>query len=78
MIINVTQRHIDQGCRGSVYSCPIARAIQEKTGVLCGVRYDHVFIRGRELHLPHKAFVFITNYDEGEPVQPFRFELEGV
>ena len=77
MRVQVTQDHIDNGCRGLMGSCPIALAVRELTGannvlVLdCGVIAD-----GRDSGIPREAREFVRRFDNGEKVQPFDFEID--
>ena len=81
MVITVTQKHIDNGRRGLMLSCPIALAIKERTGlsvVIVG-RYISVYTNNidlRQCKTSEKALGFIYDFDSGINVKPFTFECE--
>ncbi len=80
MIIKVTQEDIDEGIKGSDGSCPIALACETAgmeqpcvddssvTWIIDGV--------AKFSSLPMSASNFIWNYDMGDTVEPFSFEIE--
>lgn len=80
MIINVTQYHIDRGCRESCRGCPIALALSD-----AGVSDPHVegdqagAMRADGLHdwfrLPSRVRRFIQAFDAGSAVEPFSFPM---
>lgn len=80
MKIYVTWEHIREGKdnRGCAMTCPIAWAMRDAGCVDPVVSDRHVewgadaFERG---HLPTDAQVFIRNFDDGQPVEPFSFEI---
>ena len=81
MKITVTQQHIDEGQRGSSTRDPIAFAmadawcIQPYAGVARLFWYDE----SGEKHtadITEQLYEFIRAFDQGEPVQPFEFELK--
>ena len=81
LIVDVTQEDINEGkaCVGS--SCPISTAVKRK-GV-SRVRTDLQKIQyttpeGKRLYYftPTKAQQFLFNFDLGNPVKPFRFQLQ--
>lgn len=76
MKIKVTEEHIAKGRRGCCERCPVALAIREMTPCE-SVRVSSVILRIADTHvaLPWHAGVFVTDYDQGRPVQPFEFEL---
>lgn len=80
MIIKVTQEHIDEGFPGEADSCPVALAIQQKTGDLhATVNAKCIFFRYRSKDktrkTPKKVVNFIKKFDSGDKVKPFSFEL---
>lgn len=83
--INVTQQHIDKGCRIQASNCPIALAIDEllKEPLQAWVCQSNIGIgaEGEERfryqeNTPESAKEFITRFDAGEPVEPFSFDLD--
>ncbi len=81
--INVTQRDIDQGCRASVRSCPIARALSRHLPKFPGCDYVSAFPNLLTLgqafwyaRTPPSASAFILAFDSTEPVRPFSFVAE--
>jgi len=82
MIIKVTQEHIENGCKKACLFCPVALALEARTGKEWSVGiYDayctHKSDDGPTLHtLPDSAKDFILYFDSGLPVEPFEFELE--
>jgi hypothetical protein len=88
IIVNVTQEDIDQGCRKSSSSCPIARAFLRATGtaewVNVGAVQIHWLMRSGVRYcanLPDEAIQFIAEFDRSKKrVQkthpsPVQFEL---
>ena len=81
MKISVIQHHINTGVRGNCKSDPIALAlidagcVQPYAGVTRLFWYDG----DGEKHtaeITEQLYEFIRAFDQGEPVQPFEFELE--
>ncbi len=81
MTIHVTQAHIDAGIRSECRLCPIALALQAAISRDVQVMSGSFLVFGgggyvASLHaLPEEVSVFIINFDEGSPVQPFSFEV---
>lgn len=76
MRIAVTEQDIKEGRQGSYLSCPIALAIQRTTearSVLVGRRTANV--DGTVFVLPASAEFFVGDFDAGESVEPFEFDL---
>lgn len=81
--IKVTQDLIDSGVRLSSVSCPIAKALR-LAGYECTVTqtdvsfylHKHSENRYATSQLPAMARLFVRNFDDGNPVNPFEFELE--
>jgi hypothetical protein len=79
--IRVTNRAIINGDRHSQTECPIALAMRSlfRHGEWLRVRDDEVRIG--DLHcyhcipLPKSAKIFISRFDEGNPVKPFSFTI---
>jgi len=58
-------------------TCPIARAIQRKTGDIDAyVGPYNAYICGDVFELPEEAIIFVNRYDNGKEVSPFKFNLE--
>lgn len=78
--VQVTQKHIEKGARNNSGKCPIALALRSigatrvgVGGALCRFRIEgakHELVR-----LPKKARDFVENFDDGNPVRPFRFTI---
>lgn len=91
MIIEVTKRDISLGIRRSSCYCPIAIATSRKIAEARQTR-NFTFDVAREyanyippgmsvldsqrVNLPSEAIVFVRDFDNGKPVNPFSFELE--
>ena len=78
MRIDVTQEDIDRGKRSRPCECPLAIAASRATGRPCSVGLDRIgFDDGLALEwpLPDIAFKFRWDFDNGQPVQPFGFDL---
>ena len=84
MKIPLTQKHIDDGVKGSCGWCPAALAINDATGgnkvsvdpkrTCWGTKPN-----GHWKHCidtPPAVREFLDRYDSGLPVEPFEFELE--
>ena len=81
MRVKAEGRHIEHGKQCQCYACPIALAVCEAAGTE-RASVDGSCIQWRESDgwkvgaTPEKARQFITAFDNGDPVQPFEFELE--
>lgn len=77
MLIEVKQKHIDEGAKGSCSRCPIALALLDAghRDVWIGNITLYTSVR-KETYLPPKAIQWINNFDDGLPVLPFSFEIE--
>ena len=89
MIIEVTEKHIEDGIRKNCEHCPVALAVREATGsrsaLVSVYPYDeeHTEI---ELHIPGDKIrrirapkivdSFASSFDKGIEVHPFTFELD--
>jgi hypothetical protein len=74
--IDVTAQDITGALRRVCGSCPVARALRRCSGeehVLVGVCRGIVGLAA--VDLPIEAQQFIAAFDDGEPVQPFTFEV---
>lgn len=75
MSVDVTQEHIDKGMRDSCLSCPIALALKKKGDRLVRVRNTVAYVANMPYQLPQEAIAFILDFDHGELVKPFSFEM---
>jgi len=79
ILINVTARDIRLGEPKSHRQCPIARAIYRHfPGRLVEVSGARAWLDADKLYgvyLPESAVQFISAYDQGDDVEPFRFRL---
>ena len=83
MRIEVTAEYIAKGKRGVACECAIARAlIRMGLGSLPFVQpwgappYVQLSRHGLMLELPGNAAIVARNWDDGEDVEPFAFELD--
>jgi hypothetical protein len=76
MKISVTEEHIAIGKRSDCDACPAALAIFEATGKRVAVADHHLRWRGREMWSPPSVCEFVRQFDSGNPVGPFQFELD--
>lgn len=78
MIIKVTQKHIDAGCKESISSCPVALALQEQLhlqGWAVEVDSCTLVLAGESFTSPGSVDDFISLFDNGLPVKPFSFRI---
>lgn len=82
MTIEVNQEDIDKGERNAAHSCPIAYAIKRKLGdVHVSVYLDCIFVGDpRDNPLVYykpssKEVGFIQDFDNGDVVKPFTFNI---
>jgi len=76
MKIYVNRRHIRDGVRANVISCPIAMALTEQLGVGNLKVSDCEIVLGKtRFTCPTRVARFICKFDAGEPVKPFAFFL---
>lgn len=79
LVVEVTQRHIDNGKEFSTDGCPIAWALQEATGLPYHVGIGHYWLGvGERKKLPDEARQFVKMFDLDGPsaVQPFTLVLK--
>ena len=84
MKIQVTQADIDNGVPGSACHCPIAQSIKRSdknrynVAVAFGfATYNEIGVpKAFKVRLPISAQSFISNIDDGNPVEPFEFDTE--
>lgn len=78
MLIEVTQDHINKGCRKAIFDCPVAMAILDKFPQYpVIVMYNYIEIGYYRCPLPSEVRDFIATFDEYGPshVKPFSFDL---
>ena len=73
MIVKVTRKHIEDGKRGSITSCPIALALKGMSFKGCEVHEEDWYFADEIAPLPKEAREFILKFDDKEPVWPFSF-----
>jgi hypothetical protein len=89
LTINVTTDDIAAGERGSCRNCPVALAalrvlpgrseVRVRPRELSVAALGPAFAGGSRhftADLPATAWVWISDFDDGEPVLPFRFEVK--
>ena len=81
--ISVTQKHINEGVRQKSKYCPISLALQEAFPDECSVTVggdDTTFVSAsmgvRDIVLPDVARKFISEFDSGSKVAPFKFAID--
>ena len=77
--INVRQEHIDSGEPEDAESCAITLALCDAFPEAENISVDGEIasIHGmNDIELPYEVQDFILEFDKGEWVQPFEFELE--
>lgn len=84
MKIQVTQKHINAGSRGSCNSDPVALAMKEAGYMHPWISPDRIRVDGfnggfmrEDFEMPESVEYFIREFDNGRFVEPFEFELEG-
>ena len=81
LTVNVTQDHIDKGARKEAYDCPVSLALGEADpGSDWCVSTRHI-MRETGTHVgfidpPATVSKFVRRFDNGDPVQPFSFEID--
>lgn len=79
MKIEVTQEDIEKGKRGSKCYCPIALALMRAQPTRCvsvGALTVALDLPRVCLNLPHRVRCWIYDFDSGEAVAPFEFDLD--
>ena len=76
MRIQVTQKHIDEGKKDHCFLCPVALALRDAGFGRPEVTVNRLYLLGAGCFaLPDAAKTWIQDFDYGEPVQPFAFEV---
>lgn len=84
MKIRVTRADIRKGVRDSYTKCPIARALKRhkiyfeeiNEGMVIQNYHEDGEEDGRGIDLPRRACNFISDFDAGNKVKPFTFNLK--
>lgn len=74
--VTVTQEDINSGMREEPCLCPIALACLRAGIVAPLVGMEELSCVAGLGVMPKEAGTFVANFDEGEPVEPFSFEIE--
>lgn len=78
--IQVTQKHIQEGKRKSISSCPIALALKRERfeDVMVETTYCSFWIGNLSYgyFFPKSAQTFIEKFDAGKKVRPFNFKVK--
>ena len=81
MLIKVKEEHIQKGEKCNAEACPVALAIKEALGtnvVHVDPYFDSLFINGSSYKCSMDLTYFVEEFDAGEKVEPFSFELEKI
>lgn len=86
LTIKVRKSHIERGVMEDEYNCPIAIALRDTKAFWDLWPYHNNFRVGTDIilyndidiaaDLPDSAIAFISDFDAGEPVDPFSFKIE--
>ena len=77
MKVCITEDHIKRGFPGVPDSCPIALALREDHGWEdVEIVSASAWIGKERIMLPDAARSFIADFDWGDGVEPFEFEIE--
>ena len=75
-IISVTRAHIKKGLKGSCGNCPIALALDSVSEIYMSYASPYRLIMDHvEYRTPRSCIRFMTAFDAGKKVKPFRFKL---
>jgi hypothetical protein len=69
MKIKITQSILDAGCKGSIYDCPVALALQIEYPEATVGRSFAYFNRFKYA-LSNKLVTLIRQFDRGQPIEP--------
>jgi len=75
MIIEVTQKDIDNGIRCDIGNCPIALAMTRRFNKRVTIGQSYTLCNDKVVSLPFDARTFILEFDDGKIVQPFTFNI---
>lgn len=86
MTINVTQDHIEAGFPDNCHNCPVALALNRATGHKWTVEREYAGLMNSKtgtlmypevrVIFPLSVREFTRNFDQGNPVSPFSFEID--
>jgi hypothetical protein len=74
--VQVTQKHIDSGLRGSCSGDPICLAMKDAGLKNIWVSPSQLRYNGRTTEIPEEVLQFMKNFDNEDFVDPFEFDLE--
>jgi ribosomal protein L31 len=78
ILIEVTQKDINSGCRRNTMRCPVAKALKRYVRVPL-VGSSHIFFNTENtrqiMDTPRSVMRFIKKFDANKPVKPFKFYL---
>jgi hypothetical protein len=82
--IQVTNEDIRKGRRGTICHCPIARAVKRELGAAGRevrvfptlLRFQNRRLGQFDICMPSEAKAFVKDFDGGEQVQPFEFDIK--
>lgn len=83
-LIEVTQKHIDEGKRGEANTCAVALALTDATGYSASVgtfsgtlfKIDRLSGVVADFDLPKPVTKWIKAFDSGSTVTPMSFEID--
>lgn len=78
MRISVTEDHIKKGRKREPRFCPVAIAVRERLK-LSEYQVDvgnRIWIKDFPVEIPHAVNRFVSDFDNGRPVEPFEFDLD--
>jgi len=76
--VNVTQKDIEKGRCGLILLCPVALAIRRALPEIMSLRYvgiKSINVDGHVFDFPIPIARFISDFDHGRAVKPFKFIL---
>lgn len=74
--VQVTQAHIDKGCRFNTRCCPVALALNDIFGEGCSVYHLMHLPGNRHIPTPSAVLRYIMQYDKDTTMIPFDFEIK--
>lgn len=75
--VRIKQKHIAEGVRESVHSCPIALAVKEALLTdAVQVNRENMWVNGKFFELERAEQRFVDSFDNGKRVKPFTMVFE--
>jgi hypothetical protein len=74
--IEVTREDIIHGTPQNAWYCPVSNAVHRALLETCRTGGTYITVKGQNLYLPNDVTKRIRDYDLGEGMKPFSFELE--